>query len=189
MVKKPSSEVDIRFRRVSIKGIQDIYNSLNVSDHVVVGYILKILPYMNDCNILCYNPISADVEDVDIMTDMDFCNEVGLSTDKSNVRKFMKKVYCIGEGASNMPLLQKLYCDIYKKDILFINMFVVGFAHSEGNQDIVMNWLSGVKFCNYNDTEPALSKAFQEYMKGKKLNVDNANNPAPIDGLTAIANQ
>ena len=33
--------------------IRNIYNEIQVKDHNIVGYILRMLPYLNNDNILC----------------------------------------------------------------------------------------------------------------------------------------
>lgn len=83
-----------RLTKVFIQQIQALYRNTPVSKHRYLGYIFQLLSYINvQYNVLCYNPLEADLGQVSLMTIKDFCR-------------------IIGYNESQMSRLTKVYSDI-----------------------------------------------------------------------------
>lgn len=67
-----------RYRKFFINGVRKLYKSTDTSNHKHLGYIFKMLPYINiEYNVLCYNPLETYYEKISLMTLKDFCEIIG----------------------------------------------------------------------------------------------------------------
>ena len=80
--------VDKRFIRVYINALRTVYESSKIADHVYLGYIFDMIPYINiQWNILCHNPLEPDRDKVIPMTFGEFCDEIGY--DRSHLNRLL----------------------------------------------------------------------------------------------------
>lgn len=82
-------KIEERLIKVFIRQIQALYRNTPVSKHRYLGYIFQLLSYINvQYNVLCYNPLEADLEQVSLMTIKDFCRIIGYN--ESQVSRLSK---------------------------------------------------------------------------------------------------
>lgn len=81
--------VNERFTRVYINAMRKLYTSVDPKDHVYLGYILDMVPYINmQWNVVCHNPLEQNEDDIIPMTFGEFCDEIGY--DKKNLYRLLK---------------------------------------------------------------------------------------------------
>lgn len=74
---KPTQEY-IRYQKFYINGIRRLYEATERSNHRQLGYLFKLLPFINiEYNLLCYNPLETDIEKLELISIADFCNMIG----------------------------------------------------------------------------------------------------------------
>lgn len=178
LVLPPSSNVNFVFRKVSISKIRNIYNEIQVKDHNIVGYILRMLPYLNNDNILCF--YSEDKNEIITISEKDFCGLQGLSIDKSNISKMMKKIYNI-RSTEIIGLLIKVKIKDFDNPVLVINPTVIGILSEDRIVEIQNNMDNKpemVKFGGMKKNKIRKIKGYKAYDCGKILMADKAINTA-----------
>ena len=78
------------YRKIFIKGVQTLYKQVeDPSKHKHLGYIFKMIPYVNvENNILCTDIFEPDLHKIQPLTILDFCNIIGY--DYANVGRLLK---------------------------------------------------------------------------------------------------
>lgn len=85
---KAKSKEDF-YQRFYIKHIQRLYYKTTPSKHKNLGYIYKLLPFINiQNNIICDNPFEEDIDKVHMMTLKEFCEMIDY--DYSNVNRLLR---------------------------------------------------------------------------------------------------
>ena len=65
------------YQKFYIDGIRKLYNSTSKSNHKHLGYLFKLLPYINlEYNLVCHNPKEKILDDVELMSMKEFCNQI-----------------------------------------------------------------------------------------------------------------
>lgn len=73
------------YQKFYINGIRKLYEATAVSQHKHLGYIFKMLPYINlEFNVLCRNPLETDLERIEPLSLKEFCDEIGYDTSQIN---------------------------------------------------------------------------------------------------------
>ena len=86
-LKKPLTEQ--RYVRIYIQHIRTLYEMTPQSKHTNLGYIFKLIPYVNcEYNIICHNPLEKDLDLIEPMTVGEFCEAIGY--DKTNASRLIK---------------------------------------------------------------------------------------------------
>lgn len=68
----------IRYQKFYIKGIRRLYKTTERNNHRQLGYLFKLLPFINiEYNLLCYNPLETDIEKLELISIADFCKMIG----------------------------------------------------------------------------------------------------------------
>lgn len=77
------------FQRVYIKNVQGLYKNISSGNHRQLGYIFKMLPYLNtEYNILCWNPDENELDNIIPLSLKEFCEECGYNYNQiSRLRK------------------------------------------------------------------------------------------------------
>lgn len=79
------------YYKIFCKWVQDLYNGLKPREHRYIGYIFKLLPYINlKYNVICYNPWEEDSDKLERITFDAFCDMCGYGQDK---RQVVRKKY------------------------------------------------------------------------------------------------
>lgn len=87
--KRLSRRVYIEYQKFYNKGIRKLYDETEPSKHKHLGYIFKMLPYINfEYNLLCYNPNESQLEKLHLMSLADFCKEINYNV--SNLNRLMQ---------------------------------------------------------------------------------------------------
>ena len=89
---KGKQEKDVnQFSRIYIETIRFLYEGSNSRNHRNLGYIMKLLPKMNyKTNFIVHNPNEDNILNLQPYTLKDICDDLKMSIDKSNMRKFYK---------------------------------------------------------------------------------------------------
>lgn len=78
-----------RFVRVYISYVRRLYEQTPQSLHKHLGYVFKMIPYVNiKYNIICHNPLEEDESSIIPMTIGEFCDAIGY--DKNQVSRLIK---------------------------------------------------------------------------------------------------
>lgn len=65
------------YQKFYIDGIRKLYNSTSKSNHKHLGYLFKLLPYINlEYNLVCHNPKEKILDNVELMSMKEFCNQI-----------------------------------------------------------------------------------------------------------------
>ena len=77
------------FQQIYIDAVRKLYRETPITKHNSLGYIFKMLPYINwEYNILCWNPSETELEKIDLMNLDELCKLVGY--DKSQRSRLMR---------------------------------------------------------------------------------------------------
>ena len=80
-------------QKIYMRAVKELYNCTPTGNLKHIGYILKILPFVNiEHNILCHNPYTPNFNEVEPMILQEFCEKVGLASDRSTVAR-LKRAY------------------------------------------------------------------------------------------------
>lgn len=72
-----------------INGIRTLYRSTDISNHKHLGYVFKMLPFVNtEYNILCHNPDESDLHSIRSLSFGEFCESIGF--DVSHLDRLLK---------------------------------------------------------------------------------------------------
>lgn len=73
------------YQKFYINGIRTLYKSTGVSNHKHLGYIFKMLPFINmEYNVLCKNPMEKDSEKIELLSVSEFCNIIDYNISQLN---------------------------------------------------------------------------------------------------------
>lgn len=79
------------YQKIYIDGVRKLYSMVQPSQHKHLGYLFKMLPYVNlEYNVLCHNPLESNLDDIQLMTVSEFCGAIGY--DISNWHR-LNKIY------------------------------------------------------------------------------------------------
>lgn len=68
----------IDYQKFYIDGIRKLYNSTTKSNHKHLGYLFKLLPYVNlEYNLICHNPKEKNLNNISLMSMKEFCKQIG----------------------------------------------------------------------------------------------------------------
>lgn len=110
-------------QRFYINAIRNLYEQTDISKHKHLGYVYKMLPYVNiEYNILCLNPFENELEKIQPITFNEFCNHVSYN---SNQTKRLIKLY------------SQINFDVDKRKELFCSFVYDGV--NQTNQKIFVN--------------------------------------------------
>lgn len=71
------------YQRVFIKTLRELYWQTPTEDHIYLGYLFMVLPFINwEWNCLCENPEETDLDKVTFLTIKDFCKKIGSNSAK-----------------------------------------------------------------------------------------------------------
>ena len=131
---------------------------------------------MNELMSFC----SEDMDEIIPISEKDFCGLQGLSTDKSNVSKMMKKIYNI-RSTGSIGLLIKVKIKDFDKPVLAINPTIVGLLLGkriiEMKNDLSKD-IKVVKFGMIKKNEIRKIKGYRTYGGGRILMTDKVINTA-----------
>ena len=58
--------------------LRRLYKSVGVGGHKYLGYIFKMIPYMNvEYNVLCHDSMEEDIEEIKLLSITEFCDLIG----------------------------------------------------------------------------------------------------------------
>lgn len=70
-------------------GVRKLYEAANGKYHKQLGYLFKLLPFINvEYNLVCRNPFETDVEKLELLSIAEFCKLIGF--DVSHIDRLLK---------------------------------------------------------------------------------------------------
>ena len=65
------------YQKFYIDGIRKLYKSTSKNNHKHLGYLFKLLPYVNlEYNLICYNPKEKSLNNIELMSMKGFCKQI-----------------------------------------------------------------------------------------------------------------
>lgn len=84
-------DINNQYQKVYMESVRNIYKAMPPTKHRYLGYIFKLLPYVNvEYNIICTNPKETDLKKVKPLKISEICNIIGYDT--KNIKRF-KEIY------------------------------------------------------------------------------------------------
>lgn len=63
------------YQKIYVKGVRKLYQAASNSSHKQLGYLFKLLPFINiEYNLLCFNPLETNIEKIELLSMADFCS-------------------------------------------------------------------------------------------------------------------
>ena len=86
---------DNPYLKIYINGVRKLYRSTDTSNHKHLGYIFKLLPFINiEYNVLCFNPLEKDIESIEPLSLSNFCDLIGYNhTNLHRLLYIYRKLY------------------------------------------------------------------------------------------------
>lgn len=83
----------LSWRKVYVSAVRNVYRAAN-GKHRYLGYVFQMIPFINiQYNILCENIFERDLDNIQQMTDKDFCREIGYGYSQiARLRKVYKNI-------------------------------------------------------------------------------------------------
>lgn len=70
----------IPYQKFYIESVRKLYSTTDTSNHKHLGYIFKLLPFINiEYNLICRNPLETDIDQIELISIADFCNMIGFN--------------------------------------------------------------------------------------------------------------
>ena len=86
------AECNAYITKLYIKGVREMYAMATPKSHKTLSYLFQIIPYVNrKYNIVCHNPLEADLKRIKPMTLGEFCNTIGY--DESNSTRLFSTLF------------------------------------------------------------------------------------------------
>lgn len=83
-----TSKEYVQYQKFYINGIRTLYEATERSNHRQLGYLFKLLPFINlEYNMLCCNPLETAIEKIELISIADFCKMIGY--DIAHLNKLM----------------------------------------------------------------------------------------------------
>lgn len=75
----------VPYEKFYIDGIRTLYKATEVSNHKHLGYVFKMLPFINlEYNVLCKNPEEKELEKIEFLSLSEFCGAIGYDISQLN---------------------------------------------------------------------------------------------------------
>lgn len=101
-----NADVNDEYQKLRVQAFRELYKKIPVRQHSRLGYVLKVLPYVNfEYNVLCHNTEERNHDLVDAVTVSEFCDLIGY--DKDNVRHLAREY---GNITFTVNGYQELFC-------------------------------------------------------------------------------
>ena len=72
------------YQKAYINAIRKLYNVTSIRKHKQLGYVFKLLPYINlEYNIFCKDPFIKEIDDIMPLSVIDLCNLIGYNVSQS----------------------------------------------------------------------------------------------------------
>lgn len=80
---RQQAQSECEFQRIFIESLRELYWQTPVAKHRYLGYLFLILPYINwQFNILCKNPETTELNEIEFLTLDEFCDCIGYDKSK-----------------------------------------------------------------------------------------------------------
>lgn len=117
----PRTEADAGWMKIFINQMRSLYYGTPVAQHHYLGMVLQMIPYVNvQYNVLCWNPLEENVEEIAPMSMAEFCKVMGKA--ESNADEYRKAYTRI---TFDMDGRRRRFCQIARSDdgreLIFVN--------------------------------------------------------------------
>ena len=76
------------YQKIYVENVRKLYHATDGKNHKHLGYLFQMLPFVNvEFNMLCHNPTETDLDAVEPMTLLQFCEAIGY--DFKNVKRLL----------------------------------------------------------------------------------------------------
>lgn len=118
------------YSRVFINTTRFLYENCKPTQHKILGYIFRLIPYIHyESNRICFNPSCEEFENVKEMNLKDICKLLGVSSEDGNRTKLKKKLlsFSIKYKGENCCLLayNTITINNNTKEYFSVNPFVI----------------------------------------------------------------
>lgn len=73
------------YQKFYINGIRTLYRATDVTNHKHLGYVFKMLPFVNlEFNVLCKNPMEKDLSQIEFLSLAEFCTAIDYDISQLN---------------------------------------------------------------------------------------------------------
>lgn len=73
------------YQKAYVISIRKLYRATGIRKHKQLGYVFKLLPYINlEYNIFCKNPFIKEIDDIMPLSVVDLCNLIGYNVSQSS---------------------------------------------------------------------------------------------------------
>lgn len=73
------------YQKFYTNGIKSLYRATDVTNHKHLGYIFKMLPFINlEYNVICKNPLEKDLSKIEFMSLAEFCSAIDYDISQLN---------------------------------------------------------------------------------------------------------
>lgn len=110
-----------KYTRVYINAVRKLYTTSKTTDHIMLGYIFRLIPFVNlQWNIACHNPLEKDKNLIQAITIGEFCDHIGY--DRKNAKRLIKTLGSVKFEWKNK--LQRFCSFVYDSEITNMMIFV-----------------------------------------------------------------
>ncbi len=79
----------IQYQQFYDTGVRALYDASNGLYHKHLGYLFKLLPFINiEYNLVCWNPFETDINKIELLSMGEFCEQIGY--DISHIDRLLK---------------------------------------------------------------------------------------------------
>ena len=115
------------YQKFYVDGIRKLYNSTPTSNHKHLGYLFKLLPYINfEYNLICYNPTEKNLDNIELISIREFCKQINYDTTHLNRLLFIYQNICFDVDGNSERFCTIVYDGIEKHNAkIFINPHIL----------------------------------------------------------------
>lgn len=106
-----------RYQKIYIKGIRKLYEATDKRNHRQLGYLFKLLPFINiEFNLVCFNPLETNLEKVELLSVSEFCTLIDFDVKHFNKLFAIYRDVCFDVNGRQERFCAITYDGINKSD-------------------------------------------------------------------------
>jgi len=89
-----------QFQKLFLEEVRSLYEQSSPSKHKLLGYLFSLLPFISvEHNILCFNPLEKDINELEPLSIDDFCGLIGYDPEnRARLIKAYSKIVFLSGG-------------------------------------------------------------------------------------------
>lgn len=127
------------YQRLYIETIRKLYKTSPIRQHKHLGYVFKMLPYVNvEFNILCHNPWETNLDMVETLSLDEFCEAANYSAENRNriIQAYSKITFPVGNTQERFCSFVTDGCNMSTARI-FVNPNILYRGHNADKVEIL----------------------------------------------------